>query len=214
MNLKDRYLVYQTKRGNPEAYAKIYDKYLDKIYRFIFFRIDSQERAEDLSSQVFLKTLEYIGDQTRTIDNLQALLYQTARNLVIDFYRGKGKEVSLKVGDGRLEVRDEKNTTEDLIEGIDAKLDLKKIEKALRGIKDEYREVIILYYLEEMSVGEIARILGKKEGNVRVLVHRGLKALREWLSSRGATEPRTFEKSAGGGSDEGSRSMFSNRGYR
>ena len=208
MLLKDRFLIYQVKRGKPEAFAKIYDKYLDKIYRFIFFRVSSQESAEDLSSQVFLKALEYLNSE-KNIDNLQAFLYQIARNLIIDFYRRRGREVSLEeralkgAATGQISqnlvgqinqnsvaagfsLRPESFSLRfesEVLEKIDTGLEIEKVEKALREIRDEYREVIILYYLEEMSAGEIARILGKSKGNVRVLVHRALRAVRERLEN-------------------------------
>ncbi len=174
MNLEERYLIHQTRRGNPEAFGKIYDKYLDRIYRFIFFRVSSKEQAEDLSSQVFLKALEYL-DEKRKINNLQAFLYQIARNLIIDFYRDKKEVVSL---DGE-EAKELQDNHLDISEEINTRLEIEKTKKALREIRDEYKEVIILYYLEELSIREIAQILEKNKGNVRILIHRALKALRE-----------------------------------
>lgn len=174
MNLEERYLIHQTRKGNPEAFDKIYDKYLDRIYRFIFFRVSSKEQAEDLSSQVFLKALEYLGEK-RKINNLQAFLYQIARNLIIDFYRDKKEVVSLD----REEAKELQDGQLDISEKVNTKLEIEKIKKALTEIRDGYKEVIILYYLEELSIREIAQILEKNKGNVRILIHRALKALRE-----------------------------------
>jgi RNA polymerase sigma-70 factor (ECF subfamily) len=176
MKFQDRYLIYQTRRGKPEAFAKLYDKYLDKIYRFIFFRVPSQEQAEDLCSQVFLKVLEYINSG-RKIENFQALLYQTARNLIIDSYRQKGKEILLEDFSQGINL----SLEESLEEQIDRELDLKEIEKALKKLHPGYQEIIILHYLEELSIKEIAEILEKNKGAVRVLIHRALKALKKEL---------------------------------
>jgi len=73
-----------------KIFSKIYDRYIDKIYRFIFFKVNSQEIAQDLTSETFLKGWESFKNGTK-IENPQAYLYKTARNLVIDFYREKGK---------------------------------------------------------------------------------------------------------------------------
>ena len=73
-----------------KEFGKIYDKYIDKIYRFIFLKVSSEDVTKDLCSETFLRGWEAFQDEKK-IDNIQAFLYQIARNLVIDHYREKGR---------------------------------------------------------------------------------------------------------------------------
>ncbi len=111
---------------------------------------------------------------------LRALLYKIARNAIIDHYRDKGLSSSISLEDApqALEVPDDSQNQEDL---IDQKADLELIREKLMLLKDEYREVIIWRFIEDLSMDEIANITGKKKGNIRVLLHRALTALKELL---------------------------------
>ncbi len=174
--LEEKLILERARRGEREGFAEIYDFYAVKIYRFIYLKVSRKEDAQDLTSEVFLKSWRYLNE--KKIDNLKSLLYQTARNLVIDFYRqNKGerrKSVSLEEVQNTL--IDKKNN---LLKKADLNLEIERVKKSLSRIKSDYQEVIILRYIEEFSFREIAGILGKSEGSVRVLSHRALKALRE-----------------------------------
>jgi RNA polymerase sigma-70 factor (ECF subfamily) len=161
---------------NPKKeFSKIYDRYIDKIYRFIFLKVNSEEVAQDLCSVTFLKGWEAFKGQ-KEIDNVQAFLYQIARNLVIDHYRQKGrtKIVSaeyLSIVDPRpgLEERAVLNS------------DLSQIRLAISNLKENYQNALILYYLDDLSLPEIAKTLNKSEAATRVTIHRALKALKNEL---------------------------------
>lgn len=181
--MKEQYLFLKLRATrDPEVFGKLYDIYVDQIYRFIYFKVGRKEEAEDLTGDVFLKTWQYINEMgSEVIDNLRAFLYQTARNAVIDFYRSRDQRefVALPEEDDEkptMEIVDEK---QDLVEKIELASDLEEVKKALQKIREEYREVIILRFVEEMSVKETAEILGKSEGAVRVLLHRAVAALKE-----------------------------------
>jgi RNA polymerase sigma-70 factor (ECF subfamily) len=175
---KEKYLLFRAKNKDPEAYALVYDLYADKIYRFIFFKVSNAEEAQDLSSEVFLKTWQYIIDG-KEIKNLNAFFYSIARNLVIDHYRkASQKEISLsEIENSEEHPRAEKNE----IEKIAQKIQFDKVTEKLGQLKDEYREIIVLRYIEGMSIGEIAQIVDKKKGTVRVILFRALNALRDLL---------------------------------
>lgn len=182
-SLKEQYLFLKLRTTrDPEVFGKLYDIYVDQIYRFIYFKVGRKEEAEDLTGDVFLKTWQYINEMgSEVIDNLRAFLYQTARNAVIDFYRSRDQRefVALPEEDDEkptMEIVDEK---QDLVEKIELASDLEEVKKALQKIREEYREIIILRFVEEMSVKETAEILGKSEGAVRVLLHRAVAALKE-----------------------------------
>jgi len=179
--LKEKYLLFRAKNKDPEAFAEVYDIYIDRIYRFVFFKINRTEEAQDITSEVFLKTWQYIIDG-KEIKNLNALFYKIARNLVIDHYRkASQKDVSLEgLKTSETEIKD---LLEDQINKIEKKIEIDKIEEKLMGLKDDYREIIILRYIEGLSIKEISEIVAKKKGAVRVILYRALNALKELMKS-------------------------------
>ena len=91
-SLKEKYLLFKAKSFNDaEAYGQIYDRYIERIYRFIFFKVSNQSDAEDIASETFLKVWQYIKEG-QPVKNLNALLYSVARNLIIDYYRLRVKK--------------------------------------------------------------------------------------------------------------------------
>ena len=160
-----------------KEFAKIYDKSVDKIYRFIYLKVNSQEIAEDLASETFTRGWEAFKKQGTKIDNPQAFLYQIARNLVTDYYRQKGQATLVSVENVALPQNNEKSLEEMAM----LTSDVDRVKAALARVNDNYRDIIIWYYLDEFTVPEIAKILNKSEEAVRVVIHRALKALREEL---------------------------------
>lgn len=170
------------KNRDKEAFIRAYDLYLDYIYRFAYFKIGNEEEAQDLTSAVFLKAWNHIQNNSLTdYKTLKSLFYKIARNLIIDYYREKAVQNNAAIGEteGVEDVIDEK---QDVARTIELTFELAKVEKKLSELKDEYREIIVLRFVEGFSVGEIAEILDKTNGNVRVLVYRALKALRELMN--------------------------------
>jgi len=156
-----------------EQFSKIYDENIDKIYRFVYLKVNSQEIAEDITSKVFLKGWEAYKNQ-KEIANPGAFLYQIARNSVIDHYREKGRVnvVSVEVGG------DIVDKATDIHDKTVLSADVDKIKGAMQGLKQEYQDIIIWHYLEDMPIAEIAKLVGKPAGTVRVALHRGIKELR------------------------------------
>jgi len=172
-------LLLKLKTKDPEAFGQFYDLYVNKIYRFVYFKVSSSEEAEDITAETFLKIWEYIFND-RKIENLNAFTYQVARNLVVDFYRKKSQQKL--IGDSEEKLQRMPDDRESAAEKMELQSDVEQIEKYLKQMKEEYREVIILKYIEELTVSEIAKILGKKKGNVRVLAHRALNTLKSLIS--------------------------------
>lgn len=187
--LKEKFLLFRIRaKKDPEAFGEIYDSYVKQIYRFIYFKVPSAEQAEDLTSETFLKAWHYLKEK-RDVPNLQALLYSVARTVVIDWYRAAAAErgnVSLDEPTG-MEVAD--GGSDKLQHEVEVRFDTTLVLEKLRGLKDEYREVVILKYLDELTTGEIAEVLGKTPANVRVLVHRATKALTDAMGNE-SKEPQ------------------------
>ncbi len=174
-HLKEKWLLYQLKtRHEPEIYGQLYDLYAPKIYRFIYFKVSSSMDAEDLTAEVFLKAWEYVN-KNKEIEKFGGLLYKIARNLVIDFYRKKSTHEA-NLDETFLQKISDAGTA---VEKMAVKSDTQNIMKGLRLLKEEYREVLTLRYIDELDAGEIAAILNKSSINIRVLIHRALKTLRK-----------------------------------
>lgn len=156
-----------------KAFGKIYDKYVNKIYRFVFLKVSSQEVAEDLTSETFLRGWESFKNTNNTIENPQAFLYKIARNLVIDHYREKGR-VQIVSADNTPIIDPRLNLTEKAI----ISTDLDNIKQVMSGLKEDYQNVIIWHYLDGLSIPEVAKLLDRSEEATRVLLHRALKSLR------------------------------------
>lgn len=182
-SFKEKKLKERIKNKDQEAFEELYDQNVDNIYRFIFFKIGKKEEASDLSSLTFLKTWEYIQKTSlKKKDTLRALLYKIARNIVIDHYRENKKE--------SFSLDDENNKIDIVDEGIDIeknasdKFDYEVLSVKMMELKNEYREVLVMRYLNDLSLDEISQITGKKKINVRVLMHRATKALKEIMTEK------------------------------
>ena len=165
--------------SNQATFTSLYDQYINKIFRFVYLKVDTKETAQDICSDVFTRAWKSI-DEGRTIDNPQAYLYKIARNSVVDHYRNKGKT---------------QNAPSQMLEQVidpDPDLDLERkailcsemdtVRKALKNVNQDYQDIVIWHYLDDLTMPEIAEITGKSQGACRVALHRGLKSLRKELS--------------------------------
>jgi len=176
-----------------QEFSEFYDKNIDKVFRFIYLRVDSTETAQDLTSSAFLKlwhrtSLRGVAQQQddAAISNPQAFLYRIARNQIIDFYRQKSKKpISL---DNAGEIADFQVAQPTFSQKIELTLEMERIKKILHNIKPVYADVIIWHYVDEMPIKEIAQVLEKREGNVRVIIHRALQALKAQINTDNNTD--------------------------
>lgn len=175
---------------NREEFSEFYDKNIDKVFRFVYLRVDSPETAQDITAKAFLKfwqkqifvvaNRQQAAKQSSTISNPTAFLYRIARNQIIDFYRQKSrKPISM---DELGEIADFQVAQPTFSQKIEMTLEMERIKRALQNINPLYADIIIWRYVEDMPNKEIARILNKKEGNVRVIIHRALQALKKQLN--------------------------------
>lgn len=158
-------------------YGQIYDENIDKIFRFIFLKVNSQEIAEDLASETFTRGWRAYCDKNCDIQNIRAFLYQIARNLIVDHYRAKGAS-AIFPADCEQIIDPKTDLANELILGSD----IDRVRTALADLKDEHREVITMRYIDDLSFEEISKIMGKSEGAVRVALHRATNSLREKIN--------------------------------
>jgi RNA polymerase sigma-70 factor (ECF subfamily) len=165
-------LIRRAKNGDHAAFAEIYDRCQTPIYRYIFYRVDSQSVAEELTSEVFCRLVECIDDFTYRGKPLLAWLYTIARNLVNDHHRHKGKATWVALDE---EIVSQENGPE---QAADTALDCRRLSAALEQLTEGQRQVILLRFLEGLDNHTVAQILDKSYGAVKGLQHRGLAALR------------------------------------
>ncbi|MBI5230166.1 MAG: RNA polymerase sigma factor [Candidatus Magasanikbacteria bacterium] len=181
VDLSEKWLLYQLKRTrDPELFGKLYDLYAPRLYRFVYFKVSSAHDAEDLTAEIFLKAWEYVNGK-KEIESFSGLLYTIARNVIIDFYRHRATGREEVIEKEMLERASDKGVAaEKMSEAHDARAMLEHLQK----LKEEYREVLTLRYVDELEVKEIAVILGKSQLNVRVMTHRALGALRRIVENK------------------------------
>ncbi len=161
---------------DKQAFLLAYDQYAESIYRFIYFKIGQEEDARDLTSTVFLKCWSHVQEGKLNDDNeyksLRSFLYKIARNQTIDYYR------SARQTDVAIEEAEEIIDDNQDLAVIDQKIALEAVRDKLLYLKDEYRGILIMRYINELSISEISDITNKTKGNVRVTIMRALTALK------------------------------------
>lgn len=172
MQNNDLDIVAACQSGKTKQFTHLYDKYIEKIYKFIYFKTHHKETAEDLTSQTFIKALKKIDSfNCNSGGTFTGWLYQIARNTVIDFYRTQ------RLGYNIDDIWD-LSEKEDIDKDIDIKEQLTKVEKYLKKLGSHQREIVILRVWESMSYAEIAEIVDKSEVNCRMIFSRTIKVLR------------------------------------
>ena len=175
--IEEDILLLKIRHGDQAAYATIYDRYVDALFRYISWRVRSTEQAEDLTSELFLKVWQYLTDGDKAkVQNIRAFLYQSARNLIADHYRTMQEELPL---DEAINVTLDKQPRH---LSVEQRLTLSEVEQGLAKLKGEWQEIIILAHVEGMKPGEIAPIIGKSAATTRVMLHRALQELKKILN--------------------------------
>jgi len=164
--------IKQCQQGKLEEFGQLYDKYIKKIYDFIYFKTQHQETAKDLTSKTFIKALESIKRFKTEQGYFSAWLYTIARNTVIDHYRTKKVEADVN------DIWD-LSANDDIEQDLDTKEKLKQVEKYLSQLKTEHRDIIIMRVWHGMSYQEIAQVVGKSEASCKMMFSRTIIKLRQ-----------------------------------
>ena len=177
----DAALAVRASKGETAAFGLLYDRHVDAIYRYVYYRVRDDAEAEDLTSDVFMRALKAMP-RYEPRQAFLAWLYRIARNAVIDRARRGNRQVSFE------DALEHPNADQilDPDEQILATSDNATVRGALAQLTPLQQEVIVLRFLEGYSTHEIARIVGKREGTVRGIQFRAIGALRQLIPSREA----------------------------
>lgn len=166
-------LVTLAQRGDAEAFGQIYDAYVDTIYRYLFYRVGSHAVAEDLTSETFLRALRRIDSFSWQGKDIGAWFVTIARNLVADHVKSSRFRLEVSTADMLDADRADGGIEDEVLSRIQnaALLD------AVRQLKPEQQECIVLRFLQGLSVAETAKVLDRSEGAVKQLQLRAMRAL-------------------------------------
>jgi RNA polymerase sigma-70 factor (ECF subfamily) len=178
---EDRVLAIRASGGDVTAFGLLYDRHVDAIFRYVYYRVRDDAEAEDLTSDVFMRALKAMP-RYEPRQAFLAWLYRIARNAIIDRARRGGRQVSF-------EDAIEHPTADQVVEPdteLLSRSDGDMLRRALGQLTPLQQEVIVLRFLEGYSTQEIAKIVGKREGTIRGIQFRAIGALRQLIPSREA----------------------------
>ena len=170
-------LVRRAQQRDKEAFAQLYEEHFDKIYRYVVLRIGDKVEAEDMTQQVFVKALRSISSFRWKGIPFSAWLFRIAHNQVVDYLRKKGKQATKPLNDSLAL----SNSNPQLI--AERNLDIEQLLLATKQLTEAQREVISLRFASELSVAQVAKVMGKSQGAVKALQHSAIVALRKALSA-------------------------------
>jgi RNA polymerase sigma-70 factor (ECF subfamily) len=194
MNLEQEKALVERAKNNTEAFGVLYDKYYSQIFGYVLRRTANIDVAQDVTSEVFLKALKNIGQFHWRGVPFSSWLYRIATNEIANSFRGKGRREALI----------EKVTNSTSLSDVSVEVEITRAEEELQKHEEflalheniaklplKYQEVITLRFFEKKQLKEIGTILGKREGTVKSLLHRGLAKLRKHMEEM---QPFTKER--------------------
>jgi RNA polymerase sigma-70 factor (ECF subfamily) len=171
-------LIGHAKSGNSEAFAELYDACVERVYRYVYFRVTDASAVEDLTSQVFLKAWENLDHYQIGSSPFVAWLYTIARNLVIDFYRTQKSSIPLD------EVTTLPAKEQSPVEEVELRFSLQAMRDGLQALTDDQQQVLILKYIAGLPNENIAKLMNRREGAVRALQMRALQTLSKYMKEK------------------------------
>lgn len=162
-------------RGDREAFGALYDRYVGRIYNYIYYRTGNQHDAEDLTARVFFRAMRHITNYTDRGVPFSAWLYRIAHNLVANWHRDNSRKQEVALEDGFQLGQENEHPEYTLVrtEQQEALLGM------IRHLPEDRQQLLILKFVERMSNAEIGHVMGRTEGAIKSLYHRTLMALRE-----------------------------------
>ncbi len=172
----DQNLIQRAQKHDEEAFAELYERYFDKIYRYVCLKIGNRVEAEDMTQQVFVNALHSISSFKWRGLPFSAWLFRIAHNQVVDYLRKKTRqplsplnELITASGDNPQKITEQKINIEQLV-------------LATKGLTSAQQEVIALRFAGDLPISQVAKIMGKSEGAIKALQHSAIVSLRKTLN--------------------------------
>lgn len=173
-------LVERAKK-DPEAFGVLYEKYVDQIYQYVYYRTSDRYDAEDLTARTFYKALANLDGYSYRGLPFSAWLYRIAHNLVANWHRDRKRRAGVPldelagIGRGR----------DSAVEFVESNERAEAVREAISRLAQDRQELLVLKYSTDLSNKEIGEVMGRSEGAIKALYHRTLTALRNDLEKRG-----------------------------
>jgi RNA polymerase sigma-70 factor (ECF subfamily) len=162
-------------KGDADAFGELYDHYFGQIYRFVYSRLRDQDAAEDVTSEVFFKALRAIGRYKPSGHPFSSWLYQISVNAIADHYRAKKPVSNI---DDAIGVADPQRP---LDERVAEREEAARVWAAIDSLPEQQRTAMTLKLGEDLKLADIGIVMGKSEGAIKLLIHRGMIGLRARL---------------------------------
>ena len=175
----DDNVLAQASQGDREAFGILYERYVDRIFNYIYYRIGNVHDAEDLTERVFYRALRHIGSYRNQGVPFSAWLFRIAHNLVANWHRDTSRRKEISLDDAYPGPSSENHPEYELL----ALEDKEHLLMVIRKLPPERQQLLILKFVEHLSNAEIGQIMDKSEGAVKSLYHRTLLSIREKLEN-------------------------------
>lgn len=164
-------------RDDPVAFGELYDRYVNRIYSYVYHRVGNHHDAEDLTARTFYRALSHIERYVDRGAPFSAWLYRIAHNLVANWHRDRSRRQTISLDDAALTAGLQSSPHEQ----AEARERSETLRRAIRRLSPDRQQLLVLKFSEELSNAEIGEIMGRSEGAIKSLYHRTLLALQEAL---------------------------------
>jgi RNA polymerase sigma-70 factor (ECF subfamily) len=178
-DLSDEAILSRTAQGDGEAFGALYERYVGRIYNYIYYRTGNASDAEDLTARVFYRAMRHIGNYRDRGLPISAWLYRIAHNLVANWHRDNSRRKEIPLEDGVHGQYGGSHPESDLLQWEERE----RLMRVIRKLSPERQQLLILKFVEHLSNAEIGQIMGRSEGAVKSLYHRTLLSLRDEYGS-------------------------------
>ena len=177
---KDDAILVENAQRNPEEFGVIYERYVHKIYTYIYYRTGNVHDAEDLTTTVFMQAMNHLPRYTNRGLPFSAWLYRIAHNLVSNWYRDQKRREDANIESKKLTSNPNDNPDSVTVTNEETEMLL----EAIRSLPADRQELLILKFVERLSNKETGKIMRRSEGAIKSLYHRTLITLRKNLNNK------------------------------
>ncbi len=181
----DEQALIETAKQDPLAFGALYERYVDRIFNYIFHRVGNLHDAEDLTSRTFYRAMAHLPRYRHRGYPFSAWLFRIAHNLVANWHRDRTRRPTIALDEIMVQSLPELHP-EALAEAHD---DSGLLREVIRALEPARQELLVLKFSEGLSNAEIGAVLGRSEGAIKSLYHRTLLQLREEMEKRGRAIP-------------------------
>jgi RNA polymerase sigma-70 factor (ECF subfamily) len=174
MDLSDEEILVRASAGDRDAFGMLYERYVERIFNYVYYRTGNVSDAEDLTARVFQRAMNHIVNYTDRGVPFSAWLYRIAHNLVANWHRDRSRRQEIPISDAPIVSKGDAPET-----SLVHTEQRESLLKLIRSLPAERQTLLILKFVEHYSNAEIGTIMNRSEGAVKSLYHRTLLALRD-----------------------------------